>query len=189
MNRLPQLILISSTLLGSWLWMQAIHEFGHVLGAQLTGGKVERVVLHPLTISRTDLSENPHPLVVVWLGPLFGIAIPSALWGVATLLRWEGRFVLRFFAAFCLLANGLYIGIGSIHGVGDCGEMLRYGSDRWQLWLFGSITAPLGLVLWHGQGSHFGFAASQGRVDRRVTVVSAVVCAALIVVELLFGGE
>jgi hypothetical protein len=28
-------------------------------------GKVERVVLHPLTILRTDLAENPSPLVVV----------------------------------------------------------------------------------------------------------------------------
>jgi hypothetical protein len=25
------------------------------------------VVLHPLTISRTDLAENPSPLPVVWL--------------------------------------------------------------------------------------------------------------------------
>lgn len=45
--------------------MQAIHECGHVLGAWLTGGQVARVVLNPLTLSRTDLAENPRPLVVV----------------------------------------------------------------------------------------------------------------------------
>ena len=56
MNRLHQLVLIGSTLLGSWLGMQAVHESGHVIGAWMTGGRVERVVLHPLTISRTDLA-------------------------------------------------------------------------------------------------------------------------------------
>ena len=59
-------ILMASTLLGSWLGMQAVHELGHVFGAWLTGGRVQQVVLHPLTISRTDLAENPSPLVVVW---------------------------------------------------------------------------------------------------------------------------
>ncbi|MGC3965806.1 MAG: hypothetical protein QM775_00075 [Pirellulales bacterium] len=52
MSRLPQVVLIGSVLLGSWLAMQAIHEAGHVFGAWLTEGRVERVVLHPLTISR-----------------------------------------------------------------------------------------------------------------------------------------
>ena len=51
-----QLILIGSTIVGSWLGMQAVHEAGHVLGARVTGGRVERIVLYPLTISRTDLA-------------------------------------------------------------------------------------------------------------------------------------
>lgn len=72
-GRLHQTILIGSTLLGSWLGMQAVHELGHVAGAWLTGGRVERVVLHPLTISRTDLATNPHPLPVVWAGPVVSI--------------------------------------------------------------------------------------------------------------------
>jgi hypothetical protein len=45
----------------SWYGMMAIHELGHVMGAWLTGGRVERVVLHPLAISRTDLAHNPRP--------------------------------------------------------------------------------------------------------------------------------
>src|SRR6266852_2985807 len=102
-------VLIVSTVLGSWLGMQAVHEFGHVLGARLTGGRVAQVVLHPLTISRTDLSHNPRPLLVVWAGPAFGVLLPLALWGVAAGLRLPGAFVLRFFAGFCLLANGAYI--------------------------------------------------------------------------------
>ena len=76
MNRLHQIVLIASTVLGSWLGMQAVHESGHVLGAWMTGGKVARVVLHPLNISRTDLAHNPNPLVVVWAGPLLGVMEP-----------------------------------------------------------------------------------------------------------------
>src|ERR1700694_3950238 len=97
-NRLDQVVLIASTVLGSWLGMQAVHESGHVLGAWVTGGRVARVVLHPLTISRTDVSQNPNPLAVVWAGPVFGVLLPLVFWGTAAVLRLPGAFVLRFFA-------------------------------------------------------------------------------------------
>ena len=131
-SRLAQLLLIISTLLASWLGMQVIHEIGHVFGAWLTGGRVARVVLHPLTISRTAIADNPDPLFVAWSGPLFGVAAPLLLWAFATVTRFAFAFLLRFFAGFCLLANGLYIGFGSWDRVGDCGEMLRHGSELWQ---------------------------------------------------------
>lgn len=182
MIRLHQTLLIVATLLGSWLGMQAIHESGHILGAWVTGGRVDHVVLHPLTISRTELSENPKPHFVVWAGPLCGIAAPLAFWALATLLWPTGAFVLRFFAGFCLLANGLYIGAGSFDRVGDCGEMLRHGSSLWHLWLFGVATAPAGLWLWHGQGTHFGFGGAKGNVSRRVTYIVVAVCLALAIV-------
>jgi hypothetical protein len=139
-----------------WLGMQWVHELGHVLAAWLTGGRVERVVLYPWTISRTDLAENPAPLVVVWGGPMVGVLLPLAAWGVLAAARFRGAFVARFFAGFCLIANGAYIGCGSLAGIGDCGEMLRQGSPIWTLWLFGLICAPVGLALWHGQGPRFG---------------------------------
>src|SRR4029077_4923338 len=125
-------------------------------GARLTGGRVERVVLYPLTISRTDLAENPDPLLVAWAGPVFGAIAPVLVWLAARLARIPGAFVLRFFAGFCLLANGLYIGVGSFDGIGDCGDLLRNGAPNWHLWLFGALTAPIGLWLWHRQGPHFG---------------------------------
>jgi hypothetical protein len=65
MNRVHQAVLVFSTVLGSWLGMQDVHELGHVTAAWLTGGRVSHVVVDPLAISRTDLSENPRPLVVV----------------------------------------------------------------------------------------------------------------------------
>jgi hypothetical protein len=187
MQRWPQLILILSMLVAAWLGMQAVHETGHVLGAWMSGGSVERVVVHPLTISRTDVGDNPHPLVVVWAGPVFGVLALLALWGVAAAAKLRGAFVLRFFAGFCLIANGLYIGIGSFEGVGDCGEMLRSGSQRWQLWLFGLITAPPGLWLWHRQGEHFGLGAAQGKVDERVAYVVLAIASALLVATAILG--
>jgi hypothetical protein len=187
-SRVHQVVLIVSTVLGSWLGMQAIHEAGHVLGAWLTGGQVARVVLHPLTISRTDLADNPHPLVVVWAGPLVGVAAPLLVWGVATAARVPWAFVLRFFAGFCLLANGLYIGLGSFDRVGDCGEMLRHGSEAWQLWLFGAVAAPVGLWLWHRQGPHFGLGSANGQVSRGAAYGSLVACLALLVLGFAVGG-
>jgi Peptidase M50B-like len=187
--RLHQGILIGATLVGSWLGMQAVHECGHVLGAWLTGGRVERVVLNPLTISRTDLDVNPSPLLVVWAGPTFGVVAPLLLWLAAEWARLPGAFVLRFFAGFCLLANGLYVGVGSFAGVGDCGEMLRHGSRLWQLWLFGALTAPPGLWLWHRQGPHFGLGKAKGKVDPRVAYVSLAVCVLLLALGFAVGGE
>ena len=184
-----QAILIGSTILESWLGMQAVHEFGHACGAWLTGGRVARVVLHPLTISRTDLADNPRPLAVVWAGPAVGVLLPIVLWLVAAGAHLPGAFVLRFFAGFCLLANGLYIGVGSFDRVGDCGEMLRHGSALWQLWLFGAATAPLGLWLWHRQGPHFGLGVAQGRVSRGAAYGSLVACLSLLVLGFVVDGD
>jgi hypothetical protein len=187
--RLHQAVLVASTVLGSWLGMQAIHECGHVLAAVVTGGRVERVVLHPLTISRTDLADNPHPLPVVWAGPAFGAAAPLLLWSAAAWARLPGAFVLRFFAGFCLLANGLYVGVGSFDGIGDCGEMLKHGSSPWQLWLFGALTVPLGLWLWHRQGPHFGLGKARGAVDRRTAYATLAAFVLLLALGFAVGGE
>lgn len=188
-HRSHQAILVVSVLLGSWLGMQAVHESGHVLGAWLSGGHVARVVLWPLTISRTDLAENPHPLIVVWSGPLFGAVAPLVLWAFAALVRLRGAFVLRFFAGFCLLANGLYIGFGSFGRVGDCGVMLRHGSALWQLWLFGAITIPAALWLWHGQGRWFGLGTAKGGVDVAAAYCSLLLFLGLLVLGAIVGGR
>jgi hypothetical protein len=169
--------------------MQAVHESGHVLGAWFTGGRVARVVLYPLTISRTDVADNPCPLAVVWAGPVVGVIVPLLLWVIAGAMQLPGTFVLRVFVGFCLLANGLYIGLGSFDRVGDCGEMLRHGSKPWQLWMFGAVTAPAGLWLWHRQGSHFGLGPAKGQVSRGVAVASLVVTLALLVLGFAVGGK
>jgi Peptidase M50B-like len=187
-HRLNQIILIGSTALGCWLGMQAVHEFGHVLGAWLTGATIVRVVLHPLTISRTDLAGNPHPLVVAWAGPVMGVAIPLLFWMIAAAKRLSGAFVVRFFAGFCMIANGLYIGLGSFGHVGDCGDMLRHGSEQWHLWLFGVLAAPLGLWLWHGIGPHFGLGHHKRPVSSSIAFTAFAACLALAVLGLLLSA-
>jgi hypothetical protein len=172
MNRLHQVLLIGSFLPLCWFSMMAVHELGHVSGAVATGGRVEKVVLHPLTISRTDVSPNPSPLLVVWAGPAVGVVLPLAILLAARLVRFKWAYLLQFFAGCCLIANGAYIGIGSFNKAGDAGDLLRHGSPIWSLWLFGTATVPLGLYFWNGLGPHFGLGATAGKVDHRAAYAS-----------------
>jgi hypothetical protein len=189
MNRLLQVVLIVSTLLASWLGMQLVHEAGHVLGAWLTGGEVKQVVWHPLTISRTDLTSNPQPLIVVWAGPVVGVLLPMLFWFSARLLRTAAEFVWRFFAGFCLIANGAYIGIGSFERIGDCGEMLDHGSPIWTLWMFGLLTIPLGFAIWNRQATHFGIGKQAGNVESNVVWQAGLAAICLLILSITLGGE
>ena len=140
-----QITLIPSLLILCWIGMQVIHEAGHVLLARISGETVTKVVLHPLAISRTDASHGRHPLCVAWGGPLLGSILPGMALSVAWLLRLSWSYLLRFFAGFCLVANGVYLGVGSFWGVGDAGDLLRFGAPRWTLIGFGLAAVPLGL--------------------------------------------
>jgi hypothetical protein len=183
MQRFHQTVFIVSAVLSSWLGMQAVHESGHIMAAWLTGGRVDRVVLHPLTISRTDLADNPRPLLVVWAGPLVGCLLPLLVWIGAAFLRQPWTYLPRFFAGFCLIANGAYIAVGAFDRIGDAGEMLRHGSPLWSLLAFGVATIPSGLWLWHRQGPHFGLGPAKGKVNP----VAAYSCFALLLLLIALG--
>jgi hypothetical protein len=187
-KRWPSVLLALLVAAVAWFWMQAIHELGHVAGAWLTGGRVETVVLHPLAISRTDVSPNPIPLVVAWAGPVFGSAAPVAIWSAMVATRLPLAWLARFFAGFCCLANGLYIGVGSFDGVGDAGDMLRRGSPIWSLWLFGFIVAPAGLALWNGLGSKFGYGPAAESIPWQVLAGITFVLVLTIVLQVSFSG-
>lgn len=89
MKRLYQIMFIGTFIGFSWLAMQCFHELGHVIGARLGGGTVVNVVLHPFTISRTDVFPNPYICGTDsvphsdWAGPMAGSAarLPSFPWG------------------------------------------------------------------------------------------------------------
>lgn len=165
MQRFHQIVFVVSLLALSWLLMMVVHEFGHVIGAWISGGELERVVLHPLTISRTDVSPNPNPSIVVWLGPILGCAMPAAIWWFVPRRLLMARKIAIFFAGFCLLANGAYIGFGAFDSVGDCGVMLQNGSPLWTLLLFGALAIPIGFYFWHQLGSIRQFLADPSTVD------------------------
>jgi hypothetical protein len=184
-SRIDRLVWIASLLGLSWLGMQVVHEAGHVLLGWVGGETVSKVVLHPLAISRTDVSHDYHPLLVTWGGPVLGSVIPLVALGIVKALRVGGSYLFRFFAGFCLIANGLYIGIGSFWGIGDAGDLIRYGSPRWTLTAFGLATAPLGLVLWNGLGPHFGLGVAKEEVSRRATFGTLAFLLVVLLVEVL----
>ena len=187
MNRIHQLIFVASLLALCWFAMMAFHEFGHVVGALVTGGTVERVVLYPLTISRTDVSPNPNPALVVWLGPILGCLLPAIVWWLVPRQNTIARNIGLFFAGFCLLANGAYIAFGSLDGVGDCGVMLQTGSPIWMLILFGAVAIPLGLFAWHSLGSLKQFLADASLVGPKIAYGTLAALIALITFEFSFS--
>ena len=163
-----------------------VHEFGHALVAWLTGGSVAFMVLHPLQISWTAFAYNPHPQLVAWGGPVLGALLPVFFLVAACRLRAPGLYLFRFFAGFCLIANGLYLFVDSFGRGGDGGALLHSGAAVWELLGFGLVTAPVGFWFWHGLGSHFGLGAAHGRVSHGAVIVSTGLLAFTVVAELVF---
>ena len=131
MKRLRQCVLIASCLPLCWLAMMAVHELGHCLVAWGTGGRVTKVVLHPLAISRTDVSPNPSPWAVAWGGPLLGSLLPLILFAICRVARNPAAFLARFFTGFCFVTNGVYIFAGAFARVGDAEVLRREGAPLW----------------------------------------------------------
>jgi hypothetical protein len=152
--------LILVTLATSWYGMMLVHELGHVLHAVVSGGEVLRVVWRPDAFSRTELGRNPSPAWVVWGGPAWGVAIPLAVLGAWRALRLRHLFLWRFFAGFCLVANGAYMGAGAFAPAGDTEDLLALGTPAWVLAAVGIPMAGAGLLLWNGLGRCFGLGAA-----------------------------
>src|SRR4051812_23198633 len=112
-------ILLPVLLYAAWLVMMFVHEAGHVLHAWLSGGAVNRVHIPLVGFSQTFYSANPRPGFVAWGGPVWGCTIPLILLGLARVFRMPERVprAAQFFAGFCLIANGAYLGVGWISRV------------------------------------------------------------------------
>ena len=182
-----QWLLICSTILVSWLGMMIVHEAGHATVALITGGHVRRVVLPVVGFSRTDVFPNPRPLAVVWGGPVLGEILPLIAFSLAALLRWPPAFLLRFFAGFCFVANGAYIGAASFHQEGDAYPMLLFGSRPWQLWIFGMISVVIGLWLWNGLGEYFGIGPKVREVKKGYALGMAILLAVIVLGEAILA--
>ena len=189
MSRFNQLLFSLSVLAGCWLAMMGVHELGHVLGGFLTGGTVSRVVLHPLSISRTDLSVNPCPAIVVWAGPVFGVLLPMLCLLTARKLCWSQAKLMQFFVGFCLISNGAYIAGGSWEGIGDCGVMLQVGTPLWLMWGFGLVTVPGGFYLWHRLGTLQDWWRNPESTSPKLSWTAFLIVIAMIVLMDLFSAR
>lgn len=148
--------LIALTIVCSWYGMMLVHELGHALHAVVSGGTVERSVWTPFAFSRTEVGRNPHPALVAWGGFVWGVLIPLAMVGAARLARLPHGFLLRFFAGFCLIANGAYLAAGAVAPVGDTEDLVRLGTPAWVLAAAGTPMVAGGLWMWNGLGRRFG---------------------------------
>ncbi|MCA9274544.1 MAG: hypothetical protein KDA29_00805 [Phycisphaerales bacterium] len=117
--------------------MQWTHELGHIIAGLASGATIERVILDPRTFSMTQFRSTPHPLIAAWGGPLLGVIIGAGIPLLLSRVLPGFRFSLRIIAAFVLLANGLYIGLGAAYPVGDAQSLIMFGSPRWLLAVFG----------------------------------------------------
>ena len=55
--------------------------------------------------------------------------------------------------------------------------------------MFGAVTIPLGLYLWHGQGLHFGLGPAKGKVHPVAAWGCVLLLSAIVAIELAVGGE
>jgi hypothetical protein len=149
---LVRALILATALYASWLAMMAVHELGHVLHAWISGGVVRAVHVPLAGFSITEFDCNPHPHFVAWGGPIWGTLLPLAVWGVFRALRLQFLRAAQFFAGFCLIANGLYLGVGWTTRAGDAGDLVRHGTPVCGLVAFGMIATGAGLGLWHGLG-------------------------------------
>jgi hypothetical protein len=67
--------------------------------------------------------------------------------------------------------------------------MLRYGLSPWWLWIFGAVTVPAGLLLWHRLGPHFGLRRTVGKLSATAAYICLAVLVGLIVLGLAVDGK
>ncbi len=195
-NRFFQTLLIFSTAGLSWLSMMALHECGHVLNGWLSGATLSGVYLPLLGFSRTEFAANPHPLFVVWGGPLWGCLFPLAILAGVRLLGATNAakrcgYLVMWFTGFCLIANGGYLSGGAFFssgGADDPSVILQHGGARWQLLAFGLPAIAAGLYMWNGLGPYFGFGLSRGIVDRKVAIGVSVALLLFACAEIILGN-
>ena len=173
----------------AWWLMMASHEVGHLIATLLTGGRIDRIDLSPIGFSQTHLTRTPHPAIVVWAGPVFGVLDALSGWLLA---RWWARSdetiawmmpAFTFLVGFCLIANGLYIGVGWFDRVGDTGEMLRTGTPVAAMVAFGVVFTAIGLALWNQLGPWLGVKQLRDGPARALLVASGVVLVVGFLVE------
>lgn len=131
-----------------WYPFMCLHELGHILSAQFTGGRIQEIILVPWKFSQTVIRHSHHPLIDAWAGPLLGVTLPLFAYSLHKKFKRENDF-LSILTGFCLMANGLYIGLGWIDKVGHAGDIITHNFSIISMILFGIISSTTGLFIWH----------------------------------------
>jgi hypothetical protein len=149
--RVPVRLLI---LTASWYAMMIVHELGHVLAAWATGSTLSGVVVPWVGLSQTVIPVYRHPTWVVGTGPIVGVLVPIAAWGAGRSLGASRAWleVLRFFAGFCLVANGAYMASAFLSPAGDTEDLLALSVPVWAFGAPGLLALAAGLWVWNGLG-------------------------------------
>ena len=136
-------ILILIALLGlSWCVMTFTHELGHILGGWCCGGRLTEYKLRPWRLPFSFFSPDPHPLITLWSGPVFGAAAPLLI-GLAFRRDWAW-----FVAWFCVLANGTYLAVAWTSGDSqlDTTKLLQHGTHPMWIIVYCAATIGFGYV-------------------------------------------
>jgi hypothetical protein len=144
-----RLCLAAAVLYATWMGMMAVHELGHMLHAWLSGGRVIEVRMPLLGFSQTIVHPNPRERFVVWGGPIWGVLIPLLACGLLRVVRGAAPDLLKFFAGFCCIANGAYIGLGWTKRAGDAADLRRLGVSPALMIALGLVCMSAGFYLWH----------------------------------------
>ena len=87
------------------------------------------------------------------------------------------------------MANGVYLGFGAWTGDGDTGDLRAAGAALWQLICFGIFATALGLRLWHGLGSDFGFGNQGERVGWSYVIATSILLVTTVALETTFSSR
>ena len=129
-------------LAASWCVMTFVHESGHILGAWASGGTLQHADLAPWHLPHSSFDPDPHPLITLWGGPIFGAIAPLV---VALFVR---RGWMWFIAYFCLLANGSYLALAWVSGEQylDTTRLLQHGAHPATIAAYCVVTIGAGYV-------------------------------------------
>jgi hypothetical protein len=150
-NPRVRLALAALLLYACWLGMLAVHELGHAMHAWNTRGSVVSMTIPWFGFSQTLTAGTSYPRYVVWGGAEWGCGIPLLACGLALLVRGRRGVpeLLKFFTGFCLIANGLYLGLFWMGRNNDASDLVRMGESPLTLIAFGIVATVSGFYMWH----------------------------------------